>query len=393
MKNSNKQSEMTNVELNEISWHGFAAYQLENSQMALVLVPSLGGKIASLIWKATGREWLWSNPYITAKEPKYGDSYTTQFDLGGWDECFPSISKTKYPESPWAGKEIADHGELWSQEWHTDAIMLDGTIVVKMRARGIELPYVFERTISLKKSEPTLSISYAVQNLSDHAIPFIWCAHPTLAVKPGMQLCIAVPEMTVFSSVNGRFGNLSAKHSWPEIIGQNEKFDLSRLPESHAGLAAKLYCKAPACGEVSIEDPRSGDRLTFSFNPELVTHLGLWLNFNGWSGLGNGTTYYNLAIEPAIGAQDDLRLAYNRFGEYGTVPASHSVNWSLDVTLSGEDMKKSSEHEERMCTETELKEDGRLITYYHFQKSEPALQAENREERNDFRKTSEERVG
>lgn len=393
MKKATKQCDKTNAKLVEVSWQGFAAYQLENSQLALVVVPALGGKIASLIWKGSGREWLWSNPYIEAREPKYGDSYTREFDLGGFDECFPSVAKTSYPEHPWLGKEISDHGELWSQEWQSETIILDGTIEVKMVAKGVNVPYVFERTISLKESEPTLSLSYAVHNLSNHAIPFIWCAHPTLAVKPGMQLSIPVPEMTVYSSVNGRFGNLAAKHSWPELIGTNEKFDLSRLPDFNTGMAVKLYGKAPVCGRVSIKEPESGDSLMFSFNPEEVTHIGLWLNFNGWSGLENGTTYYNLAIEPAIGAQDDLSLAYNRFGEYGTVPANNSVTWSLDVTLSGENMKKSSEHAERMHTETEIKEDGRLITYYHFQKSEPALQAENNEERNDCRKVSEERAG
>jgi galactose mutarotase-like enzyme len=233
----------------------------------------------------------------------------------------------------------------------------------------VNIPYRFERTISIQENAPTLSVIYTVQNLSDYAIPFIWCAHPTFSVKPGMQLCIPPQEMTVFSSIDDRFGKLGDKQSWPELVGKDEKFDLSQLPERDTGFAVKLYGASPACGKISLADPQSGDNLTFSFDPARVTHFGLWLNFNGWSGLGEGKTYYNIAIEPAIGAQDDLNLAYKRFAEYGEVQARDAVSWGLNVTLSGEKMNESSKHEDEMCVELEEMPDGRILTYYHFRKA------------------------
>ncbi len=368
---------MSDTKLSQITWQGFAAYRLENSLIALIVVPSLGAKIASLIYKTSRRQWLWSNPYLLAKQPKHGDSYTAEFDLGGWDECFPSVAKTTYPESPWKGSEIADHGEIWSQEWHTETIRQNGTVALKMVARGVNIPYRFERTISISDNKAKLTLNYSVENLSNHAMPFIWCAHPTFAVKPGMQLTFPPQEMTVFSSIDDRFGKLGNQQSWPEIaeieVGEKaeaanvKKFNLSQLPDLNAGFALKLCGPAPACGAVRLDDPETGDKLLFSFDPTQITHLGLWLNFNGWSGLSEDKTYYNLAIEPGIGAQDDLSLAYNSLSQYGQVPAHETVSWSLNVTLAGANMRESSEYEAEMYSESEVNEDGRLLTYYHSQ--------------------------
>jgi galactose mutarotase-like enzyme len=240
-----------------------------------------------------------------------------------------------------------------------------------MVATGVSLPYRFERTISISENERTISLKYSVENLSEHDMPFIWSSHPIFAAEPGMKLSFPPQEMTVYSSIADRFGKLGDKHTWPVITevgaASNKKYDLSEMPDLDAGYALKLYGAAPTGGEVSLAAPQSGDKLTFSFDPAQITHLALWLNFNGWSGLGDGKTYYNLAIEPAIGAQDDLDLAYKRFGEYGKVPAKQTISWNLNVTLSGEKMNESSEHEDEMCVENEVKEDGRLLTYYHFQ--------------------------
>ncbi len=370
---------MTSTKLSKTKWRGFIAYRLENSQITLIVVPALGAKIASLVYKPSGREWLWCNPHSTVKQAKHGDCYTAEFDFGCWDECFPSVAKTTYPESPWEGAAIGDHGEIWSQPWQTEIITENGISALKMVATGVSLPYRFERTISISENETTVSLKYSVVNLSEHDMPFIWSSHPIFAVEPGMKLSFPPQEMTVYSSIGDRFGKMGDKHNWPEITEfgaeSNKKYNLSVLPDLDAGYALKLYGAAPKGGEVSLAAPQSGDKLTFSFDTAEITHLGLWLNFNGWSGLGDGTTYYNLAIEPAIGAQDDLALAYKRFGEYGKVPAKQAISWNLDVTLSGEKMNESSEHEDEMCIENEVKEDGRLLTYYHFRTPEAVQQS------------------
>lgn len=214
---------MTDCKLSKTTWRGFIAYRLENSQIALIVVPTLGAKIASMVYKPSGREWLWSNPYSTVKPAQHGDCYTDKFDLGGWDECFPSVAKTTYPESPWEGVEIGDHGEIWSQPWQTEIISYKGTLALNMVATGVGLPYRFERTISINENDSTMSLKYSVENLSDHDMPFIWSSHPIFAVEPGMKLSFPTQEMTVFSSSNsfrlmGKFKRLVRIRQWQNLL-------------------------------------------------------------------------------------------------------------------------------------------------------------------------------
>ncbi len=39
------------------------------------------------------------------------------YDIGGFDECLPTISACLYPEPPFAGVMMPDHGEVWALPW------------------------------------------------------------------------------------------------------------------------------------------------------------------------------------------------------------------------------------------------------------------------------------
>ena len=37
---------------------------LANESLSLEILPSVGGKISSLIDRSSGQEWLWTNPWL-----------------------------------------------------------------------------------------------------------------------------------------------------------------------------------------------------------------------------------------------------------------------------------------------------------------------------------------
>ncbi len=71
-----------------------------------------------------------------------------------------------------------------------------------------------------------------------------------------------------------------------------------------------------------------------------VDQYGLWFNADGWTGIG-GAPYYNLALEPCIGAQDTLFDAVEVERLAPTLPGNGFATWSLTVTLEA-----SPEHAE-----------------------------------------------
>ncbi len=320
--------------LEELSWCGFPAYMLDNGLVRAIVVPRLGGKIASLINLRNGREWLWKNPHIEPRQPDFGDSYAADFDIGGWDECFPSVAATYYPSGPWEGIPIPDHGEIWSLPWKAKASATPDSIEIRTVSYGVRVPYRFERIIRLPRGDSRLHLGYSINNLSIFPMPFIWSPHPLFQVTPGMRLIVPVKEMIVYTSVDDRFGQLGTRHAWPSVVSvDGEGFDLSFFPQKDSGIALKLYGRSPSEGFIALVDPLLKTELRIEFNPIEVSHLGMWLNFDGWSGVGNAPHYYNVAIQPCIGAQDDLLLAYDHYKEYGLISPHGIRSWRLDISL------------------------------------------------------------
>jgi hypothetical protein len=291
---------------------GAPAVTLANDAVRAVVVPALGGKIASLVHVPSGREWLWQNPVLPHRSPEYDGDFVRDFDTGGWDECFPAIRGDFFPAGPWRGTLIPDHGELWCLPWEVVSARDDA---LTLRVSGVRFPVVFTRTLRLR---PTgLGISYEVENLASEPFPFLWCAHPLVAVRPGMELHIpsAIGAWRIYSG-----GPFLLDFDPPHV-----------LPEPGA-YAIKCFAPVYGGGDVALVD---GDRqLRVGFSGKEMTHLGLWLNFGAWAGAPGAQPYYNIGVEPAIGPGDDLDLAMSHLGENGTIPAKGKQQWSLELTLT-----------------------------------------------------------
>src|SRR5690242_16142349 len=94
---------------------GFEVYVLNNRQLEVAVVPELGAKIISLKNLRSGREWMWHPPgelELFYNSP--GDNFSSS-PLVGMDECLPTIEPCV-----WRGRELPDHGEVWSAVWNID---------------------------------------------------------------------------------------------------------------------------------------------------------------------------------------------------------------------------------------------------------------------------------
>ncbi len=290
---------------------GEDALILTGKSARATVVPGFGGKIASLADARSGREWLWQNDRLPFREPVYDASYTQEFDSGGWDECFPAVARGFFPSGPWAGTAIPDHGELWGLPWE----VLDATDArITLAASGVRFPLRFTRTITLTDSG--LQLDYRATNPTPFDFPFLWCAHPLLAIEPGMELLL--PDGTELETY-GR--DLGKPWPWPR-----------ELPPPEARVAIKAFGRSPRPGWAAVRAGTSS--LRFEWDPAMVTHLGIWLNAGGWAGVPGAPPYYNLGLEPGIGPGDDLNLAASILNEAGTIPARGHRDWILQLHLT-----------------------------------------------------------
>lgn len=312
---------MTHIEA--LLYRGLEALLFQSARISTVIIPGWGGKIAILVDRRAGREWLHTNPLIPYRLPAYGADYTRDFDAGGFDECFPNIAPGRYPQPPWEGVSLPDHGEVWALPWQVEP----SATALRLSVVGRQLPYRLEKRLSFP-AEDCLRIDYRLENPSPYPLSFIWSSHPILAVTPGMRIALPAECLRVDGASERFLAQAGQEIAWPMQAGH----DLSSLPPREAGWAAKLYTRGLAGGWVALSDPASQAALRFEFDPNLVTHIGLWMNFGGWAGVPGAEPYYNLAIEPCIGVSDRLATAIQE-GGYGVVPPQAGMEWWLAVRL------------------------------------------------------------
>jgi len=103
----------------------------------------------------------------------------------------------------------------------------------------------------------------------------------------------------------------------------------------------KAFGDVGPSGRAILTDPRRGERLELAFSPTAVPQVGLWINNRGWAPPGK-RPYYNLALEPAIGAPDRLDDAVLDWKTAATLEPGAERTWALDLWLLEEGERASA---------------------------------------------------
>jgi galactose mutarotase-like enzyme len=313
----------------QISVSGFPAIALRSALVEVVAVPTIGLKLTNLR-RLNGREWLWRNDQIPLAPPRAGTSYVETADSGGWDECFPTVGPCPVPGSQKDTPLLPDHGELWSAVWSSSVLEgEDGTTLVGS-ARGMRFPYEFHRRMTLDPVEPVVRFQYLLRHVGDTPFPWIWSSHPLFNVQSGTVLELPGVTQMKLAAVHGRDDwQVNEVIDWPGTArGGKGGFTFPGDGE----WAAKLFADFGAQGRATLTDSRRGESLEFQVGPSQVPQVGIWINCRGWAPSGR-SPYYNMALEPCIGAPDRLDLALQDWKTAQTLHPGEERSWALQVRL------------------------------------------------------------
>jgi hypothetical protein len=309
---------------------GFENICVHTGLIELTLIPELGGKISSLRDVRTNREWLWRHPRYPYKRVPHGSSYITEADTGGWDECFPSVAACSYPSDPWQGVPIQDHGELWSQTSDLEIDERDEIISLLSRWQGVALPYTFTRTITLVANSSIVRTNYEVVNNAEQSMNCVWSIHPLLAIEPGMQLHL--PHSARFHVGGSIPQDLVSSEQNLQYPFAASELNLPTLPETSVGCAIKIWSDPLPAAEGWAALCANDGELNMRWDVALLPQVAAWMNFGAWAADG-GSPYYNLGLEPCIGAQDSLAEAVTQYHLFATLPPHEPKTWWLEIEL------------------------------------------------------------
>lgn len=267
--------------------HGLRAVLLENEWLRVTLLPDVGGKIYDLVWKPTGRNFLWHNPRIIPQTYAIEANFDNYW-CGGWDEGFPTCDECDY-----AGEHYPNLGELRSLRWTVDgAEQTDEGITAQFSAFGPISPVRVRKTVTLYKEAAAVSVSSEITNLGSLPLDFIWGTHP--AIDPGKRTVLRVPAKTgiVGLASHPSLGAPGQLYRWPSLETAGARTDMSLTQPSEAGIFCGHYATGLEAGWYAIEDLDTGEGFLLQFPKEVCPQLWMWLVYGGWRG------YRHVILEP-----------------------------------------------------------------------------------------------
>jgi galactose mutarotase-like enzyme len=277
------------------AYNGLTCIRLENEQLAVDVLPELGGKIHRLVDKARDEDVLWHSPRVEPHRAPLHANFDDHWS-GGWDEAFPGGS----PSTNRFGDELPYMGELWTQPFSSQ--------IVEDSARRVELvlkattpitPARWQRRLSLEAGAPVLRVQYHLENAGYRPFDFNWGIHPVQSISPAHRFDVPARHAEVDENGGGTLGSQGDTYDWPHFGALDVRQALP--PETDA--FALHYLTELDAGWVAATDTSSRRGFGLVFDRELFPVVWLWLVYGGWR------DYYQAIMEPWTGYPSPLAEA------------------------------------------------------------------------------------
>jgi len=295
---------------------GFDVYLLRTVRCEIAVVPALGARIVRLRNRETDREWLWTpddRRPLFANAP--GDDFAHS-PLVGVDECLPTVAPCSL-----AGRDHADHGEVWSAGWTVDeAAWARGVLATHVDLRS--LPLRLTREIDLAGA--TVRLRYRLHNRSDRSQPFLWALHPLFRWNDGDRIELS-PEVRNVRVTTPEVAS-GTRWAWPN---PSPDVALDRGTLGPGPRCAKLFAGPECGGHARLRHGRSGETLTLRWAVAENPALGIWISRGGWHGC------HHVALEPTSSAHDSLAEAHAA-NAAAVVVAGDTRTWEVALILGGQ---------------------------------------------------------
>ena len=300
------------------SYLSHSALILENRKLRIVVLPELGGRIWSIVYKPLDREVLWHNPRISPQKVPFGAGFDNVW-CGGWEEMFPTAAPGEIN-----GERFPDHGEIWCLPW---AAMREETAASARLHLSCKTPIsgvAVEKCLSLVGDEAKLHVAYTIRNLADIELPFIFALHPAMAVSEGHLIHFPPMSVDLEPSYPGTLTGAPASFPWPLAHRDGTSTDLRTVCSPSSREVYFLYGHGYQEGWCAITDPASRFTAGFTFPPEVFRSCWIFATYGGWRG------YHVALLEPCTSRPQQIEAAIEQ-GRAARLPSDGT--WSTTVTF------------------------------------------------------------
>jgi galactose mutarotase-like enzyme len=291
---------------------------LQNASLSVTVLPSEGGRVASLRSLHSGVEFLTQSHRMDRTVQAGMNARFQDGPCAGIEECLPTVGVSG-PET--RGGPAPDHGDFWQLAWSVDEA---GEEQARLHAQGFSRTLRFTKHLTLQGE--TLRIRYDVENTGNIPQSFLYACHPLFAVDPGDQILLPpdVRSLALDYSRDGRLGVRGEMIAWPNSPAEPY---LNFAKPRDAGTAEMLYTTRLREGRCGIYRSVHCQMLLITFDTSMLPFLGVWLCYGGWPG-GMGMQQYAVALEPTTSPHNTLANAQRDGGAIPLDPGAVS-SWEI----------------------------------------------------------------
>lgn len=277
---------------------GHRVFVLENRALRVVVLPELGGRVWSIVYKPLDRELLWQNPRVPPRRVPFGACYDDVW-CGGWEELFPNDVPATI-----LGEKYPDHGEVWTIGWDCAAEAGDDSATVSLTCETPISAFRLERRLTLRGDEAALHTSHRLTNRGLDDFPFLWKMHPAFRVSADCRIDFPPMKVELEPAFTASLSGAPDRFAWPYADTPEGRIDLRVVPPESSRRAEFFYGTGYQEGWCAITDTAA--RLTYGLSFPASTFPSCWVfaSFGGWRNhsvvILEPSTTYPFEVEKAI---------------------------------------------------------------------------------------------
>lgn len=289
------------------TFRGLRTAILENEVLRVVLLLDKGADVYQLVHKPTDVDFMWRSPWGVRPRPHYAP--TTGDGTGQWLDTYEGGWQTTVPAggyaSKYGGADLGLHAEANHIPW--DAQIVDDTVdKVSLRCwfRGARTPVFVEKTLTLTRNSPVLTVDESVTNEGGERYPVVWGQHIAIGAPFLSGDCtIDLPGGKIINHPEDGGPNSRLKPAfegpWPwSDAKKGPRIDLSKVPPPSGKFADQSYIGDMPDGWYAITNQKLKLGFAFQWPKEVFKYLWYWQSLGGGMGYPWYGRTYNVGLEP-----------------------------------------------------------------------------------------------
>lgn len=276
-------------------------HTLTNDSLRVDVEPRRGARIESFFDTQTKKDWVWHPKNYHGKacsDVELGSSFDHNWE-GGWEDIFPNDAPTKFVD-----KNLADHGELWSQPWET---ISQNSHQISLFLAAKTVPIHLHKTIHLCQKKNELILSYHLENISKNEVPFHFKFHPALPIEANDELVMPSCELTPVDLGFSSLAKAQRPTPYPYVYSdRNEFLAINKFPNPNAKIQEFVYCRNLSAGFCGLRNQSTHSEIKFHF--ELSQFPYVWI----FQSLGSFFDHQVLMLEPSTSDHYDLNINFSQ---------------------------------------------------------------------------------